>query len=80
MSDADVSPSSPLDPVSTDGPGVGHKDNVALKSSPSPHRPDENQPGSKDNATADREEDNTKADSEAETIIQSGRESLSPRR
>lgn len=78
MSDADVSPSSPLDPVSTDGPGVGHKDNVALKSSPSPHRPDENQPGSKDNATADREEDNTKADSEAETIIQSGRESLSP--
>lgn len=78
MSDADVPPSSSLDPVGTDGAGVGQKDNVAPKSSPSPPRPDDNQPASVNSATADRDEDNTKADSEAETIIQSGRESLSP--
>lgn len=71
-------PLSSLEPVITDGPVVAHKDNVEQKSSPSPLRADENQPASVDNAAADRDEDYTKADSEAETIIQSGRESLSP--
>lgn len=78
MSDADVPPSSSLDVVSTEGPGVVQRDNVALKSSPSPHRPDTIPPAALDNVDADRDEGSTKADSEAETIIQSGRESLSP--
>ncbi|EED20107.1 histone deacetylase complex subunit (Hos4), putative [Talaromyces stipitatus ATCC 10500] len=78
MSDADGPPSSSLDAASTDGPDMVQRDNVARKSSPSPHRQDEKPSASPDNVNVDRDEGSTRADSEAETIIQSGRESLSP--
>ena len=78
MSDADVPPSSSLDPIGIQTPGVPHKDNVASKAPQSPHRSDQKLPPPPNRADADRDEDTAKADSEAETIIQSGRESLSP--
>jgi Ankyrin repeats (3 copies) len=78
MSDADIPPSSSLDAVSADGPRSAQEDNVASKSSPSPPQLPDVPRASLDRETNDDGEGSTKAESEAETIIQSGRESLSP--
>ncbi|OKL60332.1 hypothetical protein UA08_04197 [Talaromyces atroroseus] len=79
MSDADIPPSSSLDAVSADRPRSAQWDNVASKSMSSlrqlldvPRAPLDRE------SNDDGDEGSTKAESEAETIIQSGRESLSP--
>lgn len=79
MSDADVPPPSSLDAVNADGPLPKKVDNVARKSS-SPLNPPTNAPRAAldEEINLDQDEGSIKADSEAETIIQSGRESLSP--
>lgn len=83
MSDADVAPPSSLDALGVEDPRPAQEQPSKLPSPPLIPPPSESSRAKVDREQQQHEADqddvlSTKADSEAETIIQSGRESLSP--